>query len=200
MFSCFVFMFVRKFSREQAFLAAFTFIEKELFRDKELEDGDIKVSKARENADFLQATKIVIGHFNCIWMPPIMFGLYNYSNIFDLQFPKPEYQFNMLNIFQAVTAIIVLPEVFVKKKKYRSHMVMQILIRLAGVLVLLVAPIMSVSTCLYVVFAKPQPLFMVFYLFYVGLTLFYLYHFHTSYRFSKLSSGREIWYSDFWNF
>ena len=124
MFSCFVFMFIRNFSREQAFLSYMTYRERTLFRDNQFAEGDTRVSKARENVDFLQATKIIIGHFNCIWMPGIMFGLYNYNNIFNLQFPKPEFQFNMLNLFQAVTAILVLPEVFVKKKEYRSLMVM----------------------------------------------------------------------------
>ena len=191
MFACFIFMLIRKFTREKVFLFMPTYKELQLQREG-IEGITSQINAARENVDFLQATKVVIGLFNCIWMPVFMFGLYRYNYVFDLDLPKREWQFLMLHKTQLVAAIFILPDVFIKSPVLRSSITLQIAFRIAALLVCLVIPIMSVWVA--ITASNDQPCFSFYYWFYALMSVFLLYHLNGA------AGARGLQLSDLWTF
>ena len=53
-------------------------------------------------------------------MPVIMFGLYRYNYLFNLQFPEPDDTFNALNTCLLFLAVLMLPDFFIKKEYKRN--------------------------------------------------------------------------------
>ena len=140
----------------------------------------------------MQATKVVIGVFNAVWMPVFMFGLYNQHELFDLKLTDREWQFLMLNITQIVAGVLVLPDVFVKDPVRRSSIAFQLICRFTVILLCIAIPIMSFWVAITV--ASKQPCFSVFYWFYALVSVLMLYHYW------GLSGVRGLRLSDFWTF
>ena len=82
----------------------------------------------------MQATKVVVGVFNAVWMPVFMFGLYACHKLFELDLPACEWQLILLRNTQIVAAVPALPYLFVKEQATRSSLPFQLMCRIAIIL------------------------------------------------------------------